>query len=102
MATIAQLDEFIQELQCHDWYYEYSDDGSVWRRGRAQRQALEAKADRDLDLAIALSTYKNCYFNDTRAWEDKKEFRDRLIDALRTDLQIAAMTELIAPSNEVV
>lgn len=28
------LSEFYTELGYHDWYYEYSDDHGVWRRGR--------------------------------------------------------------------
>lgn len=30
------LAEFEKALRNHDWYYDYSDDGSVWRRGLAE------------------------------------------------------------------
>jgi hypothetical protein len=42
-------------LDRHDWSYEYSDDGTVWRRGRAQQQRtveLMSKLGRDAALVI--------------------------------------------------
>lgn len=35
--------ELYQKLKHFDWYYDYSDDGEVWRRGRARQQELEAE-----------------------------------------------------------
>lgn len=34
------LDEYIELLQTHDWYFEYSDDHKVWARGQKQQQRL--------------------------------------------------------------
>ena len=34
--------DFADALRRHDWYYAYSDDHSVWRRGRDQAAALNA------------------------------------------------------------
>jgi hypothetical protein len=34
-----------QALAGHDWNYDYSDDHSVWSRGRAQRETLRAMRD---------------------------------------------------------
>lgn len=39
------LQEFYDLLQAHDWWYEYSDDGAVWRRGRANQTKLNRIAD---------------------------------------------------------
>lgn len=39
---------YIKRLQSHDWYYEYSDDHSVWRRGQAERDQLRGQ-QRSLD-----------------------------------------------------
>ena len=35
-----QIDIYRTKLASHDWYYAYSDDGSVYRRGQAQYQEL--------------------------------------------------------------
>lgn len=32
--------QYRQALGAHDWYYDYSDDHSVWAAGKAQRAAL--------------------------------------------------------------
>lgn len=36
------MEDYIKALKAHDWYYEYSDDHSVWTRGRASKVALNA------------------------------------------------------------
>lgn len=46
-------DEYIWALSVHDWDYDYSDDQRAWRRGLAERQALNAaqpKLDPDFTL----------------------------------------------------
>lgn len=35
-----ELQKYREDLLCHDWYYDWSDDGDVWRRGRAERERL--------------------------------------------------------------
>lgn len=41
-------EEYIAALVSHDWYYEYSEDQSVWKRGNRERSALDwARADLD-------------------------------------------------------
>ena len=32
--------EFNKQLRAHDWYYDYSDDQSSWKRGTEQRKQL--------------------------------------------------------------
>ena len=34
MQSKSELDNYEALLKKHDWYYNYSDDHSVWRRGR--------------------------------------------------------------------
>lgn len=36
------LEELATLLANHDWYYDWSDDGSVWRRGLGERKAIIA------------------------------------------------------------
>jgi len=42
---IPSLNEFWKMLRNHDWTYEYSDDGSVWRRGQKQLDEIRAVVD---------------------------------------------------------
>ena len=39
------LTEFENDLKYHDWFYDYSDDHSVWTRGREQRKDLQNTAN---------------------------------------------------------
>ena len=37
----------------HDWSYEYSDDYSAWKRGQAQRDAINAEQKRLISEGLA-------------------------------------------------
>lgn len=39
------LTEFTNDLKSHDWFYDYSDDHSVWNRGRNERKQLQNVAN---------------------------------------------------------
>lgn len=54
MTTAAELEDFIYKLERHDWRYEYSDDGRVWRAGVNAQRELEAIAKTDSMLAQAM------------------------------------------------
>lgn len=54
MTTAAELEDFIWKLERHDWRYEYSDDGRVWRAGVNAQRELEAIAKTDSILAQAM------------------------------------------------
>ena len=41
-----------KKLECHDWYYNYSDDHSCWRRGEQAWSAIVA-ACKDLPVHVA-------------------------------------------------
>lgn len=43
-VLIALQQEYRTLLQSHDWYYDYSDDHSVWTRGRNQHVKLQELA----------------------------------------------------------
>ncbi len=36
----AMIDSYKQLLKNHDWYFEFADDGDVYRNGRKERNAL--------------------------------------------------------------
>ena len=40
-------DEFFEALKTFDWYYEMSDSGEVYARGKARMARLTAEADQD-------------------------------------------------------
>lgn len=49
----AEVAEYERLLRAHDWSFEFSDDPSVYRRGREARKTLEAMRFRlDLDFRI--------------------------------------------------
>ena len=39
------METYIQALRRHDWYYEWSDDPGVYRRGSAERDTLRRLRD---------------------------------------------------------
>lgn len=41
MTGDPEFDQFRDMVLSHDFFYDYSDDNSVWRRGEAQRKAIE-------------------------------------------------------------
>jgi hypothetical protein len=44
LSADTELARYERLLATHDWTYEYSDDHSVWQRGRAERAVLQALA----------------------------------------------------------
>ena len=40
-------------LQFHDWTYEFSDDHSVWKKGMAERSAINQEQKRLIDSGLA-------------------------------------------------
>jgi hypothetical protein len=51
-AIPGSIEEYKNRLKHHDWYYDYSDDGSVWRRGSAERSALNDFQEKFDPLAV--------------------------------------------------
>ena len=50
MADITTPDEYKKALECFDWYYDKSDDYSVWSRGQqrlGELMAAQKKFDPD-------------------------------------------------------
>src|SRR3954467_12099314 len=57
------IEEFFQACQRHDWTYEYSDDHSVWERGRRSKAALESGASEDPVKATILHDFRAYVFS---------------------------------------
>ena len=53
-VSSENIGEYFNRLTNHDWYYNYSDDHSVWKRGNEYR-------DRLLNTAAEHTTYKKMY-----------------------------------------
>lgn len=40
-------------LQSHDWYFDYTEDFSVWKKGMAQRDAINQEQKRLINNGLA-------------------------------------------------
>jgi hypothetical protein len=40
-TKVDVLESFERMIKEHDYYFDYSDDGNVWRKGRDEREAIE-------------------------------------------------------------
>ena len=60
--TEKELSEFYKRLGWHDWFYEYSDDHSVWQRGREALHQLSNDAKKDKRAEVLFESYKNYMF----------------------------------------
>ncbi len=47
--------EFAQKVKSHDWYYGYSDDHRVWRKGQAEIEVLR-RMHKDLECPYDMKT----------------------------------------------
>lgn len=43
ISADQRLAELAKKLQYHDWYYNYSDDHSVWRRGEERSAQIQGE-----------------------------------------------------------
>ena len=67
-----KLSEYYDQLERHDWFYEYSDDHSVWTRGnqslaKLQMAAAESPAHQEL-----YTKYRNHKFSGMINASDRK------------------------------
>lgn len=56
--------EYYDELVRHDWYYEYSDDYSVWQRGQANKHRIQSIAQEDEVLLGLYNAYSDYMFRE--------------------------------------
>jgi hypothetical protein len=96
--TIQQLeafDAYIQALGVHDWQYDHSDDHRVWKAGLAASAKLQASMKTNPILARAYWAYVQWAHGDEPIGGNTA-LRDSLVLAARTELAIAATTNLIS------
>ena len=65
-------EDYFEALKTFDWYYEMSDSGEVYARGKARRAQLIAEADQDpVKEEMFLEFCK--YYNDSRPTKPTRE-----------------------------
>ena len=63
VVTPAMIAEFWKFCESHDWYYSFSDDNRVWRRGTEQRKWLETQAAGNADLNAIYTAFHDYHFS---------------------------------------
>tara|TARA_A100001015_G_C14818516_1_gene643728 strand:+ start:364 stop:597 length:234 start_codon:yes stop_codon:yes gene_type:complete len=64
-----KIAEYFKELEKHDWYYNYSDDHSVWRKGNENTKRLQAIAQEQPILGRMYTEYSVWIFSDLETRE---------------------------------
>ena len=59
------LKEFYTKLGYHDWYYQYSDDHRVWRRGQDSYDYLQMMAKESPEHTKLFEEYASYVFSQT-------------------------------------
>ena len=96
MPTIEEFDAYVIKLGHHDWTFEYSDDGSVWRRGKDNEKSLLSTANGKPELMGAYKAYIDYTFtNPDTSWPDRLIKRANDISALRQQILEAMVVDLI-------
>ena len=95
MPTIEEFDAYVKRLSHHDWTFEYSDDGHVWRRGKDNHKSLIDQAKKsEVYFGAAYKAYIDCAFTDT-PWPERLITRSNTINALRQQILEAMVVDLI-------
>jgi hypothetical protein len=58
-STAEQISEYYSELSVFDWFYDYSDDHSVWSRGFERKKVLNDKSYESLDFYTMYREFVN-------------------------------------------
>jgi hypothetical protein len=66
-------EQYLKELKSHDWYYNYSDDHSVWTKGRNNAHRLQAIAAEIGILGKMFDDYSRWVFMDRSDRENTPE-----------------------------
>lgn len=89
--NIEQIKAFIVQLANHDWFYDYSDDDSVWRAGKNTATELEAAAAKEPVLADLHTAYARYNYDSTfGTWEVRAARRDEEVKNIFTKYNVAS------------
>ena len=95
--TKQELDAFEQKCQSHDWFYDYSDDGAVYRRGLASTAKLSDEAGKHPALTRILAAYNRYNFANNGDWGSARV--NRAADMARIYIDYGATNALTATTG---
>ena len=75
MPTLYQFETYLKVLSQMDWFYDYSDDRSVWRAGNTAMALLQGQAKEHPYYQEAFDTWKESVYtgrNSPEAIEQRK------------------------------
>ena len=90
--TEKELKEYYQQLTWHDWFYEYSDDHSVWRRGNQKKIIRKPQHSRFVKRMESIKKIwqkfvqleKQAFLlNDPREWKHRSSPQAKILYKLR-------------------
>lgn len=82
--TLVAFDAFLATLASFDWYYEFSDDGRVYRRGKEAHRNIKIVASKHPHLHAAYSAFEACHYNESTSFEQRVITRTNTITELRS------------------
>lgn len=71
-------EEHIRNIRKHDISFEYSDDGSVWHRGRNELGALQSAEKNNPELKGMFDLYSTWYWKGDREAKKPDPFEEEL------------------------
>lgn len=89
MLTLKDFNDYVAQLEDHDWFFDHCADYTVYTTGRAQEKALTDKAMAHRELAGAYTAYRKYHFAPrmNRAEDNaRRAERDQRITVLRDRL----------------
>jgi hypothetical protein len=86
METVS-LTEFDAMLKRHDWYYQYSDDYSVYRSGKSEQDRLVGIARNSPEHQELMTAWGKFHFTGD-PWKTPK-FTKEMLDEVRANLGIS-------------
>lgn len=70
--TLEERQAFFKMCESHDWYYEYSDDGRCWRKGREQYEKLQSMVAKHEDYREIYKSWVEYKFSGPHTNTEKK------------------------------
>jgi len=88
MITVDQFNEYVERLDFHDWYYEFSDDNGVWLAGQAKAQSLRTEAMADpIFSELYKARYEQAFDREERGYNEARELFVAKVQMLRALVQ---------------
>lgn len=96
MPTLEEFDAFVLELNSHDWTFEYSDDQSKWRSGKAKQSSLLNQTRKNTFFDKAYIAYLDMTYSGERvSWPDRLITRANTITELRQQICVDMTNKLL-------